>query len=176
MGLAPIIAVDPNPERRELAMKLGADYSFDPYTENFVSEVKRITDGGVNIAVEATGWGEALNQVLDCMARFGRVSLLGCTRDSDFTVDYYRKIHFPGITLVGAHTNARPQNESRPGFHTEMDDLRRILKILASGRLNFKAMISECHSPKECEEVFSRLAFDKNFPIGVQFDWSLSDE
>ena len=176
MGLAPIVAVDPNPERRELAIKLGADYAFDPYSENFVSEVKKVTDGGANIAVEVTGRGEALNQVLDCMARFGRVSLLGCTRDSDFTVDYYRKIHFPGITLVGAHTNARPQNESHPGFHTEMDDLRRILKLLAAGRLDFKPMISECHSPKECEEVFSRLAFDKNFPIGVQFDWSLLDE
>ncbi|MBQ8321952.1 MAG: zinc-binding alcohol dehydrogenase [Clostridia bacterium] len=176
MGLSPVIAVDPNPARRELAEKMGADYTFDPYDEDFVKNVKQLTNGGANIAVEVTGRGEALNQVLDCMARFGRVSLLGCTRDSDFTVDYYRKVHYPGITLVGAHTNARPENESRPGFHTEMDDLRRILKLLASGRLDFKPIISECYSPKECEEVFSRLAFDKNFPIGVQFDWSLLDE
>ena len=176
MGLAPVIAVDPNEERRKFAIKLGADYAFDPYDAGFVSKVKEITGGGANIAVEVTGRGEALNQVLDCMARFGRVSLLGCTRDSDFTVDYYRKVHFPGITLVGAHTNARPAYESRPGFHTEMDDLRAILQLLALGRLDFKPMISKSHSPEECEEVFSRLAFDKNFPIGVQFDWSLLDE
>ena len=176
MGLAPVIAVDPNEERRQLALNYGADYALDPYDADFAKNVKSLTNGGVNIAVEVTGIGKALDQVLDCMARFGRVSLLGCTRDSDFTIDYYRKVHFPGVTLVGAHTNARPQCESRPGFHTEMDDLRRILKLIASGRLEFKPMISERHSPAACEEVFSRLAFDKNFPIGVQFDWSLLDE
>lgn len=176
MGLAPIVAVDPNKERRALAIKYGADFAFDPYEDGFVSNVKEATCGGANIAIEVTGIGKALEQVLDCMARFGRVSLLGCTRDSDFTIDYYRKIHYPGITLVGAHTNARPYIESRPGIHTEMDDLRRVLKLLASERLDFKHLISETHSPFECEEVFSRLAFDKQFPIGVQFDWSLLDE
>ena len=176
MGLVPIIAVDPNVKRRELAIKCGADYAFDPYDEDFVKNVKDVTGKGVNIAIEVTGVGKALDQVLDCMARFGRVSLLGCTRDSDFTIDYYRKVHYPGITLVGAHTNARPAFESQPGFHTEMDDLRAILNLLSRDRLEFKSMISECHSPLECESVFSRLAFDTNFPIGVQFDWSLLDE
>ena len=176
MGLVPIIASDPNEERRELALKHGADYAFDPYDEDFVSKVKGVTRNGVNLAVEVTGVGKALEQVLDCMARFGRVSLLGCTRDSDFTIDYYRKVHYPGITLVGAHTNARPAFESYPGFHTEMDDLRTILNLLSKGRIEFKSMINETHSPKECTEVFSRLAFDKDFPIGVQFDWSLLDE
>ena len=176
MGLAPIVAIDPNESRRQLALNYGADYAFDPYDTDFVKSVKSVTNGGVNIAVEVTGVGKALDQVLDCMARFGRISLLGCTRDSDFTIDYYRKIHFPGITIVGAHTNARPQIESRPGFHTEMDDLRAILKLLALDRVDFKSMISETHSPTECETVFARLAFDKSFPIGVQFDWSLLDE
>ena len=176
MGLVPIIASDPNKERRDLALKLGADYAFDPYDEDFVKNVKSVTGKGVNIAVEVTGIGKALEQVLDCMARFGRVSLLGCTRDSDFTIDYYRKVHYPGITLVGAHTNARPAFESYPGFQTEMDDLRTILNLLSKERLEFKSMITERHSPEECESVFSRLAFDKNFPIGVQFDWSLINE
>ena len=175
MGLAPIIAVDPNPERRDLAMKLGADYAFDPYTENFVSEIKKLTGGGANIAVEVTGRGEALNQVLDCMARFGRVSLLGCTRDSDFTVDYYRKIHGPGITVIGAHTLARPETESHPGWFTHRDDIKAILKLCAMGRLDLDGIIEESHLPTECGEVYARLISDKHFPIVVQFDWSEHD-
>lgn len=171
-GLVPVIAIDPIKERRELAIKMGADFALDPTEEGFVAKVKELTRGGANIAIEVTGIGQALNQALDCMARFGRVSLLGCTRSSDFTVDYYRKVHFPGITLVGAHTNARPELQSRPGWYTDADDERAVLKLLGTGRLDYSPVLSELHKPEEAEEVFSRLAFDKNFPIGVQFDWT----
>ena len=171
-GLMPVIAIDPLKERRDLALKLGADFALDPTEQDFTAKVKELTNGGANIAIEVTGKGHALNQALDCMARFGRVSLLGCTRECDFNVDYYRKVHFPGITLVGAHTNARPIFESRPTNHTEKDDLTAILKLLHGKRLDFKPLISEQHSPAQAEEVFYRLATDKNFPIGVQFDWS----
>ena len=105
------------------------------------------------------------------MAKFGRVALLGCTRSSDFTVDYYKKVHAPGITLIGAHTIARPEEESHPGWFTHRDDITAVLDLLASGRLTFADMIKETHSPAECADVYHRLVFDKNFPIVVQFDW-----
>lgn len=74
-GCAPVIAVDPIAERRAYAGKMGADYTFDPFAPDFVENVKKVTDGnGVNVAVEVTGNGKALDQVLDCMARFGRPS------------------------------------------------------------------------------------------------------
>ncbi|MFR6641702.1 MAG: hypothetical protein ACLUSP_10635 [Christensenellales bacterium] len=68
-----------------------------------------MTARGANVAVEVTGLGKGLDRVLDCMRKFGRVALLGCTRNSDFTIDHYRKVHGPGITPVGAHTAARPR-------------------------------------------------------------------
>ncbi|MBE6750811.1 MAG: hypothetical protein E7560_06585 [Ruminococcaceae bacterium] len=102
-GATPIIAVDPDPEKREKALKSGADYALNPYDENFAATVKKLTDGGAKVGIEVTGVGAGLNGILDCMARFGRVTLLGCTRVSDFTIDYYRKVHGPGITLIGAH-------------------------------------------------------------------------
>ena len=175
-GCTPVIAVDPIVERRDYAKKMGADYTFDPFAPDFVENVKKVTDGkGVNVAVEVTGNGKALDQVLDCMAKFGRVSLLGCTRNSDFTIDYYRKIHFPGITLVGAHTVARPNAESSPGYWCYDDELYGIFKLLMSGRLHFTDMIAETHSPAEAPEVYTRLVNDKNFPLVVQFDWSKID-
>ena len=177
MGLAPVIAVDPVESRRAFALKMGADYALDPTAPDYVATVKKLTGGGVNVAVEVTGNGKALDQTLDCMAKFGRVSLLGCTRNSDFTIDYYRKVHYPGISLIGAHTRARPKLESRPGAYTHQDDLKTLLRLLHGKRLDFAPMITEVHSPKECGEVFARLATDKDFPVGVQFDWSkLEDE
>ena len=49
-----------------------------------------MTAGGADVAVEVAGLGKGLDQVLDCMRKFGRVALLCCTRNSDFTKVYER--------------------------------------------------------------------------------------
>ncbi len=170
-GAAPILAVDPIAEKRERALELGADYALDPFAEDFAKEAKRLTEGGAHVAIEVTGKGQGLDMVLDCTRKFGRVALLGCTRNSDFSIDYYRKVHAPGITLVGAHTNARPKT-SAPGWWTERDDIAAFLRFLACNRLEVASLVEEVHSPLEAPAVFNRLANSPAFPI-VQFDWSV---
>lgn len=170
-GAVPVIAADPIPERREAALKCGADYALDPFAPDFAQQVKDLTGGGANCAVEVTGFGSALDTCLDCMAKYGRVALLGCTRDKNFTIDYYRKVHFPGITLIGAHTAARPDHESHPGYFTHRDDIRAVLKLCAAGRIDIKSMTGTVYSPADCQEAFDRLIHDKTFPAVVQFDW-----
>ncbi len=170
-GAYPVIAVDPVKERREFALKMGADYALDPTGGNFVKDVTALSDGGVNVCIEVTGLGVGLIQALDCMKRMGRVALLGCTRSSHFEIDYYGKVHGRGISLIGAHTMARPKTESSAGLWTDADDLKAILNLIKGGRLNFKDMICEIHSPNEANKIYNRLANEKNFPIGVLFDW-----
>lgn len=171
-GAVPVIAVDPIAEKRENALCYGADYALDPFATDFAETVKRITGGGVKVAIEVTGNGKALDGALDCMAKFGRVALLGCTRHSDFTIDYYHKVHGPGITLIGAHTMARPTAESSNGMWTQQDDMRTLLQLTEGGRLSLKDMISQIHSPEEAPAVYTRLATQPGFPV-VQFDWRL---
>ena len=170
-GACPIIACDPVKERREEALRNGADYAFDPLEKDFAKQVRAVSDGGVKTAIEVTGVGAGLDETLDCMAEFGRVALLGCTRSSDFSIDYYNKVHFPGITLVGAHTHARAKQESSHGNYTHNDDIKAVLKLCGGGRLTLKDIVKETHIPKDCGEVYARLVSDKNFPVGVQFDW-----
>lgn len=171
-GAYPVLASDPVPERREIALELGADMAFDPTDDDYEEQVRKATDGRmVNAAVEVTGNGPALDRLLDVMASFGRVALLGCTRESDFTIDYYHKVHYPGITLVGAHTNARPNLNSSEHWWTEWDDLEASLRLTAAGRLPMKKLIKETDSPSEATEVYRRLAQGKGFPVCVQFDW-----
>lgn len=170
-GAYPVIAIDPVEERREFALKVGADFALDPTETDFADEVKRMTNGGANVCIEVTGVGAGLIQALDCMKRFGRVALLGCTRSSKFEIDYYGKVHGPGISLIGAHTMARPKAESSPGLWTDKDDLRTVLNLIKGKRLNFKDMICEIHSPQVAQTVYDRLVNDKKFPIGVLFDW-----
>lgn len=169
-GAAPIIAVDPSAEKREKALRSGADHALDPNSETFAEDVKALTNGGVKVAIEVTGVARALDSTLDCMAKFGRVALLGCTRHSDFAIDYYRKVHGPGITLVGAHTDARPQQDSYPGWWTAQDDIRAILKLLSLKRFCLAELIDEVHAVEEAPEVYGRLARESAFPL-VQFDW-----
>jgi len=171
-GAAPIIAVDPNPEKRQKAMECGADFTLDPFEEDFAQKSKEITNGGANVGIEVTGIGAGLDGILDCMALKGRVALLGCTRNSDFTIDYYRKVHGPGITLVGAHTNARPLSESSNGWWTQRDDINTLYKLVKFGRFQLADMVDEVHSPSEATEIYTRLATEKTFPI-VQFDWRI---
>jgi 2-desacetyl-2-hydroxyethyl bacteriochlorophyllide A dehydrogenase len=169
-GAYPVIAVDPEPARREFALKMGADFALDPFDPDFQKTVKKITGKGAKCAIEVSGSGKALDQVLDCMARFGRVALLGCTRDSDFTIDYYRKVHYPGITLVGAHTGARP-TVSSPGWWALKDDVHAMLSLIEGGRLDFSKIICQIRKPEEAPDVYTDLANNKNFPIGTLFDW-----
>ncbi len=170
-GAYPIIAADPVKQRRDFALKMGADYALDPMDDKFVKDVITLSDGGVNVCIEVTGLGIGLIQALDCMQKMGRVALLGCTRNSHFEIDYYAKVHGRGISLIGAHTMARPKIESSAGQWTDADDLKAIMNLIKGKRLNFKDMICEIHAPTQANEVFNRLANENDFPIGVLFDW-----
>ena len=182
-GAAPIIAADPIPEKRKEALAFGADFAFDPFASDFAGQVKAVaesdrkthmgrkSDAGAKVAIEVTGNGAALNTVLDAVAPFARVALLGCTRDSNFTINYYRKVHAQGVSLIGAHTMARPDAESSNGWWTTRDDAQAFLKLLSLGRISLDGFVAEVHSPAECEEVYSRLCAGGAFPV-VQFDWT----
>ena len=171
-GAVPVIAVDPVKERREKAISIGADFALDPTEEGFVQKVKEITGGGVNTVIEVTGLGIGLDQSLDCMAKFGRIALLGCTRNKEFHIDYYRKVHGPGITIIGAHANARPKFESHAGWFTDKDDMETLIKLIAGGRIAPDKMVDEVYIPTDCGKIYERLCNDRSFPAVSQFDWT----
>lgn len=169
-GAVPIIAVDPDPKKRQKALESGADYALDPFDENFIKNAKELTCGGAKVGIEVTGVGAGLNGILDVMARFGRVALLGCTRSSDFEVDYYHKVHGPGISIIGAHTAARPEVESYSGYWTQQDDMFALKKLVKEQRIQLSKLVDQTYSPCDAEYVYNKLISDKTFPV-VQFNW-----
>ncbi|PJB60693.1 MAG: alcohol dehydrogenase [Armatimonadetes bacterium CG_4_9_14_3_um_filter_66_14] len=171
-GAIPVIVSDFDAKRRELALTLGADHAFSPDEPNLSEKVKELTCGrGADAVVEVTGAAVALQQALDCVRREGRVALLGCTRVSEAPIDFYKHVHHPGVSLIGAHTFVRPQVESRPGYWTTQDDYRTLLAFLGAGRLKVRSIISEVVSPVTAPEVYRRLAEDPHPPLGIVFDW-----
>ena len=171
-GAYPVIAADLNPARRELALKLGADYAFDPSEPDFVEQVKAVTKGtGVRATVEVTGVSAAMKQALECASWMGRISLLGCTRVSDCAVDYYQQVHRPGVKLIGAHNFVRPKVESYPHHWTHQDDCKAILDMIAAGRIQVAPIVSRIVSPEDCAAIYNQLCDDPTFPMGTVFDW-----
>lgn len=181
-GAAPIIAADPIAEKRARALELGADHALDPMAPDFAAQVKafcpseclrvfgRVEASGPAVGIEVTGVGAALDGLLDAIAPYGRIALLGCTRDSNFTIDYYHKVHGRGVTLIGAHTACRMEEESAPGWWTQRDDAQSFLKLLALKRISLDGFVDEVHPTSECGAVYARLAKDGAFPV-VQFNW-----
>lgn len=172
-GAVPVLAADFNPARRALAQQLGADRVFDPGDADYIDQVRAAVGGkGVNAVVEVTGVAAALQQALRYVAREGRVSLLGCTRVPDAPIDFYRDVHLPGVTIIGAHSFARPKYESRPGQWTEFDDFRTFLQFVATGRVKVRPLISEVASPEKAPEIYGHIINEKQPPLGFVFDWN----
>jgi len=173
-GAIPVIVSDFDKKRRELALTLGADHAFSPDEENLPEKIRELTYGkGADAIVEATGVAVALQQALTYVARQGRISLLGCTRISDVNIDFYKFVHYPGVTLIGAHTFVRPKVDSYPGYWTVHDDYRTLLALLAAKKLKVRPIISEIVSPASAPAIYARLAEEKHPPLGVVFDWKM---
>lgn len=176
-GAYPVIVSDCSPQRRALALKLGADYALDPLDPEYIPKVIELTGGkGVETAVEVTGNIKALQQCLECVAKNGRISLLGCTRVSDQTIDFYKYVHCRGIYLMGTHTFARPQNDPTHWGWSETDDYKTFFKLVKSGRLDVLPVISEVASPRDAREIYEKIGMRADPPLGILLDWTGIDK
>lgn len=171
-GANPVIVSDCSPERRELALKLGADHALDPMAPDYIEKISELTDGkGPETVVEVTGNINALLQVLECVACNGRVALLGCTRVSDQPINVYKYIHRKGVYLIGAHTHARPGNGVESWGASESEDYKTFFKYVQAGRLQVDPIISEIASPRDAEAIYQKIGMQSNPPLGILLDW-----
>ena len=171
-GGLPVIAVDFDEHRRNVALELGADVALSPADENFADKVRELTHGRmINCNVEVTGSSKAMLQALQVAAPEGRIALTGCTRISDTPIDFYSLVHKPGVQLIGAHNFVRPKMDSREGYWTRHDDFSMILGMMSRGKMTAKPIISEVVSPTRAEEIYTRLAENPTAPLGIVFDW-----
>lgn len=76
-GAGKIIALDPVPEKRALAEKLGATHSFDALSDTAADEVVALTKGGVDHAIEAVGRPQSASTAVKVLRRGGTATILG---------------------------------------------------------------------------------------------------
>jgi aryl-alcohol dehydrogenase len=77
-GCTTIVAVDPNQERLNIAIELGATHTVDPSQDNAVEAIGEVTAGfGADYSLECTGIPAVLRQAVDCLAVPGTCGVLG---------------------------------------------------------------------------------------------------
>ena len=76
-GAGRIIALDPVPEKRALAIKLGATDAYDALSDTAAAEVIELTKGGVHHAIEAVGQVASGELAIKLLRRGGTATILG---------------------------------------------------------------------------------------------------
>ncbi len=77
MGASFIIGVDGDPVRMKMSKQMGADVVLDPKQCDVVAEVRRLTSGGADVAIEALGLQETFENALRALRPGGTLSSLG---------------------------------------------------------------------------------------------------
>ena len=76
-GASLIIGVESVPKRQEQAMRMGADVVLDHTQQDVIAEIKRLTGGGVDVAIEALGTSTTFESCLRSVRAGGTVSSVG---------------------------------------------------------------------------------------------------
>jgi aryl-alcohol dehydrogenase len=76
-GVQPIVAVDVNPARLELAAELGADHQLDARAVDLRAALAAIVPGGLDFVLEITARPEMLSTAVDVLAPLGTAALIG---------------------------------------------------------------------------------------------------
>lgn len=99
-GAARVFATDINPERLEIARRMGADVVIDGH-EDVVARLRDLTGGvGVDVVLEMSGAEVAIRQGFEAATNGGRVSLLGLPSRA-ISIDLNSEIIFKGLRVYG---------------------------------------------------------------------------
>ena len=130
MGASLIIAVDGDDNRLAMARRMGADVTLDFRNTDVASEVKRLTGGGVDVAIEALGTQQTFESALRSLRPGGTLSSLGV---------YSGKLQMPYEAFAAGLGDHRIVTTLCPGGKERM---RRLLSLVQSGRFDPTPLIT----------------------------------
>jgi len=130
MGAALVIGVDGDENRLPMARRIGADAVIDFRQEDPVAAVKRLTGGGVDVAIEALGTQPTFESSLRCLRPGGTLSSLGV---------YSGKLDVPYDALAAGLGDHRIHTTLCPGGKERM---RRLMALVRSGRIDLTPLLT----------------------------------
>lgn len=144
-GAAKILAVEPNPARRELALSAGADAVCEPGDQ--VAEAQRLRAQALpDVVIEASGNPAAASGAFSLVRRGGTVLLFGVYPETARIEISPFRVNEDELRIVGSLNNP----------HTH----QRAIDLLHSGRLDLTELITDVLGLSELERAMDV----KNFP------------
>ncbi len=126
-GASKVFLSEPVKEKREIAKSLSA-YTFDSLKDDVISEIKRLTGVGVDVAIEAVGKADTVELAINCVRRGGKVLIFGVSDQREVLNISPFNIYYREITLMGSFIN--PYTNSRA------------LELIADKKIDVKRIIS----------------------------------
>jgi S-(hydroxymethyl)glutathione dehydrogenase/alcohol dehydrogenase len=128
----PIVAVDPVPAKRELALRVGATHAIDPDAEDAVGAIRRIVPDGVDHAFEAVGIPAVAEQAFAATRTGGTTVLIGQPAlGTSLALPVYDWTQFEHDVL-GTHI----------GGATPALDIPALAALFAAGRLELEPLVT----------------------------------
>lgn len=102
MGATDLTVIEPREDRRNFALKFGADHVINPMTQDVVEESKRITQGlGYDVVIEITGVPSIADMPLKIAADGGRIMYIAMYDDGyAMSVPMTDTFHNRNLTLT----------------------------------------------------------------------------
>ncbi|MEQ9010443.1 MAG: zinc-dependent alcohol dehydrogenase family protein [Algiphilus sp.] len=147
-GAWPIVAVDPVAEKLALAQRLGASHVVQARDDDALTQIREITGGGADYALETVGSEKVLEQAYFATARGGTTVTVGLPHPD-------RMLQIPAVSLVAEERSLRG---SYMGSAVVSRDVPRFLALYRAGRLPVHELLTHRLALDDINLAFDRLA------------------
>ena len=145
-GAGRIIAADPMPEKRALAMKLGATDVIDPMDADAAAQIQELTKGGVDHAIEAVGRPASGELAVKSLKRGGTATILGMMPLQ----------HSVGLSAMDLLSGKKLQGAIMGGNRFPVD-IPRLVDFYMRGMLDLDSIVSETIPLERINEGFDQM-------------------
>ncbi|MCY1672716.1 zinc-binding dehydrogenase [Novosphingobium sp. SL115] len=142
-GAQPVTAVDPSPEKRALALELGAAAAVAPGEEEALF--------GADVVIETVGKAVVLSRAYQAARRGGRVVTVGLPNPSEALEINALSLVADGKTLIGSYM----------GSSIPARDIPRYIALWRAGRLPVEKLLTSVSPLEEINELMDKLAQGK---------------
>lgn len=134
LGASLIIGVDGDDHRLAMSRRMGADISLDYRYVDVNAEIKRLTGGGADVAIEALGTQQTFERALKSLRPAGTLSSLGV---------YSGKLEIPYEAFGAGIGDYRIVTTLCPGGKERM---RRLMEVVRSKRVDLTPLLTHTYS------------------------------
>jgi len=145
-GAGRIIAADPIPEKRALAIKLGATDVVDAMADDAAKQIQELTKGGVDHAIEAVGRPASGELAVKSLKRGGTATILGMMPLQ----------HSVGLSAMDLLSGKKLQGAIMGGNRFPVD-IPRLVDFYMRGLLDLDSIISETIPLERINEGFDQM-------------------